>query len=135
MVGVAGPRRLDATEVDVYPSTALGDRLQITVAHPLVPLDEPVATLYLLDPIATSEMVRVQSLALLAPWSFPHLLPDEHHATVFPAALARGLVTSTPLRPSGRSTGRWHRAGRRCVGAVRSGRRRAAGREATGPRG
>lgn len=73
-----GPRTLERTQVYDLDSSVLGERLQVTVAEPPTAGDghEPLATLVVLDPMATFDVVVgiTRSLSLLAFGAFPPLL-------------------------------------------------------------
>jgi predicted alpha/beta superfamily hydrolase len=71
-----GPRLVDGTEVFLVDCT-LGDRLEVTVAAPtFAPPGHVLATLYVLDPMATLDTVIGVSrgLAMLAPGAFPPVI-------------------------------------------------------------
>ena len=73
-----GARTLDLTRVYDLDSSVLGERLQVTGAEPPLAGDstEPLATLVVLDPMATFEVVVgiTRSLSMLAFGAFPPLL-------------------------------------------------------------
>ncbi len=73
-----GPRTLEHTQVYDLDSSVLGERLQVTVAEPPLAAGgtEPLATLVVLDPMATFDVVVgiTRSLSLLAFGAFPPLL-------------------------------------------------------------
>lgn len=70
-----GPRTQDHTDVFTLRSEAVGDDLQVTVATPMFAdaFADPLPTIYLLDPVATFDIVVgiTRSLSLLSFGAFP----------------------------------------------------------------